>query len=55
MKKKRKQHSIRADEEIFKLAEKIASEEERSRNYILHRWLISGMSMEIKNAKKSDD
>lgn len=48
------QDAVRAEKEVFDLAKKIANKEGRSKNYILYRWLINGMNMEIKNETNTE-
>ena len=45
--KKMVQDGIRAEKKVFDLAKEIAKKEGRSKNFILHRWLVNGMKIEV--------
>lgn len=49
MSKRMIQQSIRVDEKIFKIAEKEAAKQNRSKNFILQKWLIDGMNLNLEN------
>ena len=47
----KKQDTIYAEKEVFDFAEKLAKENDRSKNYYLTKWIMEGFKAEAKKKK----
>jgi len=48
------QESIYLENDIFKIAQQVANKENRTKNFILARWIKLGMTIELNTTMKDD-